>query len=168
MGWIFSSRTILFPFVFVGFFFFWVRKMETHHIWNDLWNSASLANWQRTVRRFSSSQAVCLAGGCRAQQQSLLQHHRTSLGFYGWQDPSQAFGGQKSTEPLVHLEFGPLLCSSWEIMLGTSLRAFMHTLLKFSRNKLPFFFFNEKIAVYIHTSSLQILWAKKRLNTFLS
>lgn len=82
--------------------------MVTHHIWNDVWNSVSLANSKEVFII-----AGCfLAGGCRAQQQSLLQHHRASLGFYGCQDLSQAFGGQKPKEPMVHLEFGPLLCSS--------------------------------------------------------
>jgi len=108
--------------VFSTQIFFFCQKMVTHHFWNDLWNSVSFSKLTANPKVFFI--ALCLAGGCRPQQQSLLQHHGTSMGFYTCQELSQAFGGQKPKEPLDHLEFGPLLCS-WDLMLGPSVRPFV-------------------------------------------
>lgn len=146
---------------------FFCQKMVTHHIWNDLWNSVNFSKltvnhkevfiishlfaWQEVVdpsnSLFFSTMGllwIFIAAG------SSLSHLEARSPMSLW-----------STWSLAHCCTAESSC--WVSLSGLSCR---HCWNFPDINCL--FFFLKKIAIYIHTSNLQILWVKKRFNTFLS
>lgn len=139
----------------------------THHIWNDLWNFVSFDKLTANRKEIFIISHLFAWHGVVDPSNS---HFFNTMGLLwvfmsvrnSWRHlEARSPKRLSSTWSLAHCCAAESSC--WGPLSGLSCR---HCRNFPDINCL--FFSLKKIPIYIHTSNLQILWVKKRVNTFLS